>query len=109
VVVDDCNVERITVSPTEANAPLIVHADAVLSGSVALQSLQAVPRWNPQILKPLDSIELHKLSKHGPLKLRGEPPGADASEETLGLTIGEASDHEINVTQCVTIRKRGGA
>jgi len=44
MVVDDLNLERVTLPPLKANAPLIVHADAVLAPAISLQRLQPVPR-----------------------------------------------------------------
>ena len=38
VIVDDLDVIRIAILPSEANAPLIIHADAVLTHSVSNQS-----------------------------------------------------------------------
>jgi hypothetical protein len=44
VVVDDFDFIRITFFPAKTNSPLIVDPDAMLSGSIALQSLQPVSR-----------------------------------------------------------------
>jgi hypothetical protein len=50
VIVDDFNIMRLAVSPHEANSPLIVDPNAMLTGSISLESLQAVARRNAKIL-----------------------------------------------------------
>src|SRR3954464_5235057 len=51
VIVDDLDVGRSIVRPSKADAILVVDANAVLAGTIALQALEAVVRGNPQILK----------------------------------------------------------
>jgi hypothetical protein len=44
VVIDDLDVEAVPLRPLEAKPPLIVDPDAVLTGAISLQRLQAISR-----------------------------------------------------------------
>jgi hypothetical protein len=46
VIVDDFNVPRLTVSPNEANPPLIIDPNAVLALAIPMQNLEAIARWH---------------------------------------------------------------
>ena len=48
--------------PAKTDAPLIVDPDAVLAGSIALQSLQSIARWHTQIVQAARDIELPELT-----------------------------------------------
>src|SRR3990172_1093266 len=48
--------------PAETDAPLIIDADAVLTGSVALQRLESVSRRYPQVLQAAGDLQLPELS-----------------------------------------------
>jgi hypothetical protein len=49
VVINDFNVFRAAVCPTE-------------TGSITAQCFQAVPRWNPQVVEPAGDLELPQLA-----------------------------------------------
>jgi len=49
MVVYDLDVERVTLVPTEADAPLLVDPNAVLSCAVTPQGLQPIPWRDPQL------------------------------------------------------------
>lgn len=63
MIVHDFNVERVTVVPTEADAPTFVDPDAVLTLPVTLQLLEPVARRDPQVVKPIHRIELPEPAK----------------------------------------------
>ncbi len=67
VVIGYFYVEGIALAPNEAHAVLIVDANAVLPGAVALQSLQFVAWRQPQIFQLFGCVE------HGQLFLGGPP------------------------------------
>ncbi len=52
MVVHDLNVIRIAIAPDEAQPPLVVDPDAVLSDPIACESLQVIAWWLPEILQP---------------------------------------------------------
>ena len=51
MIVRNLDIKGVSVFPMKADSPLIIDADAVLSGSVALQSFQTVSGWYTQILQ----------------------------------------------------------
>ncbi len=57
VIIYNFHVQRVTIFPPEAEAPLIVYADAVLPQAVAAQRFQAVAGWNPQVIKAFRSVQ----------------------------------------------------
>ena len=103
MIVDNLHVgwPRRSVSPLEANPPLIVNADAVLALAVAYQRFKTVPGQRGEISQRRSSLHTVKLQARGPFKSReclnpfsgGEFPGplvpvADDSElvrSNLGL------------------------
>ena len=56
------HVERISISPAEADPVLIVNTDAVLARAVALEQLQTVPRRRGQIAKLFRAVDLDQLA-----------------------------------------------
>ncbi len=66
MVVHDFNVMRITVTPGDANAPLIVDPNAVHPRPVAFQQLKLVSRRHAKILQPHSPIQVEKLPLRGP-------------------------------------------
>jgi hypothetical protein len=62
VIVGDLHLGRTRRVPSEAHAPLIVDADAVLAESVAPKSLQVVPRRYPQVVDGLSRIQEEQLA-----------------------------------------------
>jgi hypothetical protein len=73
VVVNDLNLQRITVFPNEADSPLIVDSNAVLSGSVTLQLLKPVRWWNPQRIQAAGRRENFELARRQALNIPGQP------------------------------------
>ena len=62
MIVDKFNVQGFAVSPCEADAPLIVDADAVLTGSVTFKRFEPVTRRGAQKIQCLSSVELGQLT-----------------------------------------------
>jgi hypothetical protein len=56
MVVRDLDVMGIAAFPAKADAPLIVHPNAVLAGTISRQAFQAVPRTHRKLLL-LDAAE----------------------------------------------------
>jgi len=50
------------IHPAKADSPLIINANAVLTGTIALERLKMIPGWNPQILKAIGDFELPEFS-----------------------------------------------
>jgi hypothetical protein len=62
VIIHDFDFICIAVAPYEAEPPLIVDADAVLAGAVALERLQSISRRNAKILQPLGCMKVEQLA-----------------------------------------------
>ena len=84
VIVDNLDIFGSAVYPTKAESKLTVDADAVLSGTVASERLQAVSWRNPQVLKRHRDFELPQFAScHG---LKGtELPNTTTIGKCLGL------------------------
>ena len=61
MVVHDFHLIRISILPQEADTPLIVDPDAVLTLSIAAQRLQAIPGRNRQVTKLGCGMDLRQL------------------------------------------------
>jgi hypothetical protein len=93
VVVDDLDVERIRAAPDEADSPLIVDSNAVLSSSSALQFLKSV-RWrNTQRIQAASRGENFKLSRSQALNISRQPSRKPTTENSLGFPTLEGFDH----------------
>src|SRR5690606_13087556 len=93
VVVDDPDVVRIAIMPAKAHAPLVVDPDAVPAPEVALQSLQAVRRRNPQVLQTRGVVEHAQLPPGDPLDRPRQTPRGDAGPNPFRFPVGEIPDH----------------
>jgi len=92
MVIYDFNICGTSVCPSEADAPLPVDTDAVLSGSIALQRFQPIAGRYSQILEIRGNFKLSQL----PAGNCGDPrKSLDAGSFRKGLGIGalEGSDH----------------
>jgi hypothetical protein len=67
MIVDDLNLLSATITPYEANPPLIVDADRVLSLAIALKRFEPIARRLTQIVQCADAIEQQQLATGLPL------------------------------------------
>ena len=70
MVVHDLNIGGANFSPDEANARLIIDADAVLTLPVVFQCLKVIPRWCLQEIQCLRGVKLREF----PLGDLGQSP-----------------------------------
>jgi hypothetical protein len=72
MIVDNLHVEwpRRSVSPLEANPPLIVNTDAVLALAVAYQRFKTVPGQRGEISQRRSRLHTVKFQARGPFKSR---------------------------------------
>jgi len=106
VVIHDFDIVSVTRPPAEADAPLIVDPNAPLSCAITSKSLEAVSRWNPEIVKDDRGVELAQLAQCHALDVCSEPPNRSAVEELLGILASEAPDHPLIVTPPVIMGQR---
>jgi hypothetical protein len=67
MIVHDLDAFRVTSRPLEANAKLVVHADAPLPGARTSQLFQPIAWRDPHIFDPARQIELFQLPQCGTL------------------------------------------
>ena len=92
VVVDNLDPIRPGIGPDEADAPLVVDANAVLALAVAFQRLEAITRRRLQILQRICVVEHLKLASRDTLDI-GEPGNALAAMKRFGIRRIEGADH----------------
>jgi len=104
VVIGYLNIVGITVTPSEADAPLIVDPNAVLPSTISFELLKSVPWWQPQICQLLGRVQYQQLPQGASL----QPCRANmlAFEQPLRITIAEAVNHVLNITPAVNNGKR---
>jgi hypothetical protein len=61
MVVDDRDISRSSVSPHEADAPLVINPDAVVPGATASERFEAIARWHAQVGQRARLIEHAEL------------------------------------------------
>lgn len=93
MVVNDLDLERIAVLPAETNSPLIIDADAVLSGSITTELLEPIPGRHAQIRKCFRGINRDELTQHRAQQVGRVATHRLAAEERLGVSVAEALDH----------------
>ena len=89
MVVNDLNPFWTSVAPPEADTPLIIDSDTVLSCSITAQMLEPVARRNPKILETTRSINLAQLAQRDAHDARIEGRNRLPRKQVLSLTIPE--------------------
>jgi hypothetical protein len=85
MVICDFNILSASVCPSEAEAPLPVNTDAVLSGSIPFKRFQPIARRNSQIIEICGNFKLSQF----PAGNSGDPrKSLDAVSFRKGLGIG---------------------
>jgi hypothetical protein len=62
VIIDNLDLEGVALPPPEANPPLFIDANTVLTRPIPMQLLEPVAGRHAKIIKSLSSIERHELS-----------------------------------------------
>jgi hypothetical protein len=92
VVIDNFDACRTNGRPHEADAPLVVDANAVLTFPVAFQCLQSIARRSVQKIQRLRGVKLGELAL-GHRRKSLESPGAISLEQRLSEFALERLDH----------------
>jgi len=92
VVVHDFDVLRTSRRPAKADTPLIVDANTVLAGSIALQCFKPVSRWNPQIIQAPGNLKLPELALSHRSEIH-ETANTIAPGQCFGVSALERLDH----------------
>lgn len=84
--------------PDEADAPLIVYADAMLPFPSAAQLFKAIGRWYAEIIQCFRIMEHDQLSFRNALYVTRQLFGETAGEYFLRLFAGKRFDHADMIT-----------
>jgi hypothetical protein len=93
MIVNDLDLIGIAILPSKADAPLLVHANTVLAGAIAPELLQSIARRHAEVVELLGRIHRHQFAQHRALEIRRIASDGLASEQSLGIAIGECVDH----------------
>lgn len=93
MVVDDLHVFGCTRVPPEAQAPLAIDANAVLTVALALQRFEAIARRDAQVIKPHGDLELPKLAPRN-AGAGLESPHTIAAGQCCSFRASERPDHD---------------
>jgi hypothetical protein len=89
VVVSDLDVGGSGRGPGEADAPLVVDADAVLSLAVAVELFETVAGRDPQVVDGLGGVEDQQLAVRNSLEVGAEFADVRSLPDELGLLVRE--------------------
>jgi hypothetical protein len=84
---------RMSFFPHEADPPLVIDADRMLTYAIALQRLEPVRRRYAQILKPSGVVDQTQLAERRYLDIRRQSPTPAAMPNGVRFAVGEAGDH----------------
>jgi len=70
VVINNLDLVSIAILPDEADAPLVVYANAVPPASTAPQGFQTIGGWRPQVTQPFRLIQSDQFSQGRSLNIR---------------------------------------
>ena len=70
MIVKDLDVFSARRRPAEAHAKLVVHADAVLAGTLPFESFEPVSRWHAQVVEASRDLQLPQLTSRDCLDAR---------------------------------------
>ena len=87
MVVNDLNPFWTSVAPPEADTPLIIDSDTVLSCSITAQMLKPVARRNPKILETTRGVNLPQLAQRNASDARVEGRNRLPRKQPLSLAI----------------------
>ena len=96
VIVDDLYVVRICTVPSKTDSVLIVDADAVLSGAIALELFEPVRRRSRQVDQAARFRKHPELSQSDPGDGL-EPPGRLPVPDRFRLRVLEALEHSSSI------------
>lgn len=98
VVIDELDVDRALITPSKANAILLVDSDGVLPLTIAAELLQTIAGRSPQVVQRLGVSENGKLVLRLRVKSPRELPprllGVESIVDILAATISKLHDLE---------------
>src|SRR5579884_561022 len=93
MVVDDLNVVSVAVSPSKADAPLIVDPNTMLACAIPSELLESIAWRPPQVVQLFGRVHQPKLAEHDALEVGRKAPHRFPTEKPFGVAISERVDH----------------
>jgi hypothetical protein len=97
VVVNDLHLLRSGVRPHEADTPLLVDPDAVLTGPVTLERFEPITWWDAVVVKNLRGSHLTNLAKRDSMDPRIDRAHSLTTPQPFGVLAPERSDHTTSI------------
>lgn len=108
VVVGDLDVVGVAVNEPEADAPLVVDRDRVLSLPVPFELMQSVAGRDSQVVKARSQVDVLELPSCPLRDVGRETPRLARHVQVLRVPVPECLDHRSTVTYHVTRINHGG-
>jgi len=102
VIICNFNIVSITLNEPEADAPLVVDGDRMLSFSVSSEFVEPISRRNPKVIQARCQIYVLELSSRPPYYVWRQSLGPTGREQSLRVLVDETLDHASNVMCHVT-------
>ena len=102
MIIDDFDIEGVSGFEMEAQAPLLVDADAPLSRAIALQQLKAIRRRDSQVLDGCGAIQPIELRQSTSPDVLRQSSGLLRGEQAFGFLVGKASNHAAIINNLFT-------
>ena len=94
MVVNDLNPFWTSIAPLEADTPLIIDSNTVLSCSITAKKLESIARRDPEVLQTTRSVDLTQLAQRDASDARVKGRNRLPRRQPLGLAIPERLDHD---------------
>jgi hypothetical protein len=92
MVINDLDVVDISLSPGEANPPLVIDPDTMLPLAVAFQGLEPVAWRDLQVLERFGAMEIQELPPRDSLKAP-KPRDLQVSKQGFSVPGSKGADH----------------
>jgi hypothetical protein len=106
VVINDFNIVGVSALKAKANPPLVIDADAPLSGAVAGERFQPVAGRDAQVFHKPGGVDLFELVSRRIPQTAVESADSQPLEDGGGLFVGEGFNHEGTITRRMINVKR---
>ena len=106
MVIDDFAITGVAILPAETDAPLVVDPDAPLSGTIAAQCFQAVPRRSSEEVETRGAMKLFQLALCSSLGVQRQLGRESAVKELFRFFAGKGCNHGEIVALAGSIVKR---
>jgi hypothetical protein len=95
VVIRDFHFVSVAFLPFKTNPPLIVDANAVLTGTFASKFLQSIARRDTEIVQAFSGVENCQFSPHSLMQIGRKATRRLTLKQLLGFFVPEGSDHTL--------------